>query len=146
MSRDDDYLRHHVGAFASGREFVREFVVSNAEVDGFAASSGDHHPLHRDAALAAERGFPGIPVHGMLVASRSSAFVAEDVVGTHGLLVSMTADFRRPVYAGEALTWRARVSRVASDVGTVEVTWQVINASGTVAQRGTACALVPTSE
>lgn len=146
MNVGDHYARHHVGNFAPGREFSREFVVASAEVEGFALSSGDQHPLHRDAILAAERDFPGIPVHGMLVASRSSAFVAYDVVGTHGLLVSMTADFRRPVYAGEPLVWRAQVERVVADVGTVELTWLVTNAQGTVTQRGTACALVPITE
>lgn len=137
------YPRYATDDFKAGEVREQAFMLSRAEVDAFSTVSGDHHPLHSDGGFAAERGYPDVLVHGMLVASRCSAFVAHDFVGSHGLLVSLASDFRQPVFCGEALTWRAEVSRVNESAGTVEVSWQVRNPRGAVVQRGSACSWLP---
>lgn len=142
MSRGTTYPRYDVADFAPGLERKRSFVVTRENLAQFADVSGDYHPLHQDLELAQERGYPEVLIHGMLVASRCSAFVAHDFVGTHGLLVSMTCDFRQPVFCGQPLAWRGRVTRVTENARTVEIGWQVTNEQGLIVQRGTACALL----
>ncbi len=138
------YPRYEATDFAVGFESSHAFTVEAADLARFAAVSGDQHPLHRDEKLSAERGLPGLPVHGMLIASRCSAFIARDIVGSHGFLVALTADFRQPVYCGEPLVWRGKVSRVIPDAGMVELSWGVTNDRKVVVQRGTACAVLTT--
>lgn len=137
------YPRYAACDFQAGAVREQAFTLSRADVGAFSNVSGDHHPLHVDVGFAAERGYPDVVVHGMLVASRCSAFVARDFVGSQGLLVSLANDFRQPVFCGEALTWQAEVSRVNESAGTVEVSWQVRNPRGAVVQRGSACAWLP---
>ena len=137
------YPRYAACDFQVGEVREQSFTLNREDVDGFSNVSGDHHPLHVDSGFAAGRGYPDVVVHGMLVASRCSAFVARGFVGSQGLLVSMANDFRQPVFCGEALTWRAEVVRVNENAGTVEVSWQVCNPQGAIVQRGSACAWLP---
>jgi 3-hydroxybutyryl-CoA dehydratase len=139
-SAGNEYPQHAPADFTPGLERTRTFTITRDELGAFSSVSGDHHPLHRDRAFARGRRYPDVLVHGMLIASRASAFVAYDFVGSHGLLVSMTADFRQPAYCDEPLAWSGRVARVSVAVGTVEIDWQVANMRGVVVQRGTACA------
>jgi 3-hydroxybutyryl-CoA dehydratase len=137
------YRRFDREDFDEGVERERSFTIDIDDVRAFADVSGDHHPLHRETALAKERGFTGVVVHGMLVAARVSAYISADFVGTHGLLVSITCDFRRPVYCGEPLLWRARLAKPVGASGVAEIGWRVTNDSGVIVQRGNACATLP---
>jgi acyl-CoA thioesterase FadM len=76
----------------------------------------------------------------MCVTALCSAFVTEEFVGSHGLLVSMSADFRAPVFCDEMLTWRAEVAEIGTLAETVEIKWAVVNDRELTVQRGTACA------
>ena len=139
----EKYPRHDLAEFTPGLERKREFAVSEADLALFSDVSGDHHPLHGDPGLAHQRGYLDVLVHGMLIASRCSAFVAQDFVGSHGLLVSVASDFRQPVYCSEVLVWRGVVLRVTEEAGTIEIGWQVTNRRGLMVQRGTACTWLP---
>jgi acyl dehydratase len=135
-----DYPRRSLAEFATGEVRERTFVVDKESLSRFIAASGDAHPLHTNADFAQSRGYRDVLVHGMCIASRCSAFVAEEFVGSHGLLVSMSADFRLPVFCDESLTWRGEVLRVDPVSETVEIKWAVSKGKNIVVQRGTACA------
>jgi len=137
------YPRYEVADFTPGVVREHQFVIDKEQVNFFSNVSEDHHPLHTDVSFSQARGYTDIVVHGMLVASRSSAFIAREFVGSHGLLVSISSDFRQPVFCDMPLVWQGEVERVFADAGTVEIQWKVINDSQIVMQCGTACALLP---
>jgi 3-hydroxybutyryl-CoA dehydratase len=136
------YPRHRLTDFSEGQSRRITFSLSEEDLSAFILASGDNHPLHTDSEFALERGFRGKLLHGMCIASRCSHFIAREFVGSHGLLVALGLDFRRPAFVGEELQWCAEVFRVATNAGTVEVKWHVADGAGALVQRGTACAWI----
>ena len=136
------YPRHRLPDFSVGQS--REFAcaVSVEDLSAFILATGDIHPLHTDSEFAVQRGFRGILLHGMCIAARCSHFITREFVGSHGLLVALGLDFRRPAFVDDALHWRAEVVRVDTIADIVEVKWHVADGAGAVVQRGTACAWI----
>lgn len=134
------YPRRALTEFAVGEVRERTFQVNHEALLRFIVASGDSHPLHTNADFARSRGYRDVLVHGMCITALCSAFVAEEFVGSHGLLVSMSVDFRLPVFCDEPLTWRAEVLRVDAVAETVEIKWTASNDQKVATQRGTACA------
>lgn len=139
------YKHFRLADFTVGQISEREFVITSQELSAFIKASGDRHPLHIDPVFARERGFPEVLLHGMCIASRCSMFVTQEFVGSHGMLVSMGADFRRPAFSGASLRWIGEIVKVITDAKTVEVKWSVVDVRGIVIQRGTACAWIGNS-
>lgn len=135
-----DYPRRTLAEFAVGTVRERTFGIDEESLLHFIAASGDSHPLHTNIEFARTRGYRDVLVHGMCISARCSAFVAEEFVGSHGLLVSMSADFRLPVLCNESLIWRGEVLRVDPVAETVEIKWAASKDKNIVVQRGTACA------
>lgn len=135
-----NYPRRTLAEFTDGEVRERSFWIDKESLLRFIAASGDSHPLHTNADFARTRGYHDVLVHGMCISARCSAFVAEEFVGSHGLLVSMSADFRLPVFCDESLTWRGEVLLVDPVAETVEIKWAVSKDKNIVVQRGTACA------
>lgn len=84
-------------------------ILSDDDVQQFAAASGDTNPLHLDESAAAETRFGGRIVHGALVTGLISAALAR-LPGTV-VYLSQDAEFRAPVRIGD---------RVTADVEAVE--------------------------
>lgn len=137
------YPRREIEGFVPGEKRTGSFIVSRDQLAHFVEGSEDRHPLHTSPEHAGDRGHKDVVVHGMLVVSRSSAFIAREFVGSHGLLVAMTCDFRQPVYCDEEMVWTGEVSGVSEKAGTVELEWRVTNKAGGIIQLGTACVWLP---
>ena len=137
------YPRYLVTDFTSGTTCEHRFLISKEQLELYSKVSGDHHPLHCDVDFSQMRGYSAIVVHGMLVTSRSTAFIAYEFIGSHGLLVSISSDFRQPIFCDMPLVWQCEVDRINIDAGTVEVNWKVISDSQVVMQIGTACIWFP---
>jgi len=89
--------------------------VSAADLDAFAAVTGDDNPVHLDQAYAAATAFGGRIAHGMLSAGYISAVIGTRMPGPGAIYVSQTLRFRRPVRIGDEVT--ARVEITAIDEG-----------------------------
>jgi acyl dehydratase len=81
-------------------------TLTQADIEGYAAVSGDHHPMHSDPATARAAGFPGVIAHGVL-----GLAVATGLAGrlglTHGTLVALVGlswRFRAPLLPGDTVT------------------------------------------
>ena len=107
-----------------GQTAERRRVVSEADIDAFAAVSGDTNPVHLDAAYAAGTRFGGRIAHGMLAASWLSALLGTDLPGPGAIYVSQTLRFRRPVRIGDAVTARVAIAAIDTERGrvTLEIT------------------------
>lgn len=86
--------------------------VSAADVERFAAASGDTNPLHLDEEWAGETRFDGRIVHGTLVSGLISAALAR--LPGNVVYLSQQVEFRAPVPVGEEVT---AVVEVIEDLG-----------------------------
>lgn len=78
--------------------------VLAADIDSFAALSGDHNPLHVDAGFAKAHGFRDRVAHGFLLGSKVSAFVGMILPGRDCLLLETQLAWPRAIHPGDELT------------------------------------------
>ena len=84
-------------------------VVGAADIEAFAAVSGDHNPVHMDEAFAKSTPFGGRIAHGMLSAAYISAVLGNDLPGPGAIYLSQSLRFRRPVKIGDPVVARVTV-------------------------------------
>ena len=86
-----------------------ERLFTQADIEVFAALSGDHHPQHLDAGWAQQSRFGGLLAHGMLVLSGVIPLLPaapENVVALRGV----ECTFKRPVRPGDRIHANVEVS------------------------------------
>ena len=114
-----------------GQTFVsRGRTITEADVVGFAALTGDWHPQHSDAVWAAESAFGERIAHGMLVISFAVGLVPLDPRRVVALRRLGDVVFKRPVRLGDTLRVSGRIaelSPVGDDAGLVTLSWSIHN-------------------
>jgi acyl dehydratase len=115
----------------AGQAFTtRGRTVTEADVVGFAALTGDWHPQHADATWAAGSPFGERIAHGMLVISVAAGLVPLDPERVVALRRVSDATFKRPVRLGDTIRVQGRVADVrpaGEDAGLVAFAWSVLN-------------------
>ncbi len=104
---------------AVGRSAERAHCVTAADIDAFAAVTGDENPVHLDEAYAAQTRFGGRIAHGMLAAGFISAVLGMQLPGPGAIYLSQTLRFRRPVRIGDEVVARAEVAQIDATRGRV---------------------------
>ena len=105
-------------------------TITESDLVGFSALTGDHHPQHTDAEWAGAGRFGERVAHGMLVLSYAVGLVdfdPERVVALRGL---GSATFKRPVLIGDTIRVRSKVVDVKpldDEFALVELDWRVLN-------------------
>jgi 3-hydroxybutyryl-CoA dehydratase len=126
-------------ALVVGQKFAtRGRTVTEADVVGFSALTGDWHPQHADAHWAAQGPFGERIAHGMLVLSFAAGLVPFDPDRVVALRKVDSATFKRPVRFGDTIRVEGRVdevSAVSDDAGLVTLGWAVRNQDGQLAVR-----------
>ena len=102
-----------------GQAAERIHVVTEHDVQAFAALSGDSNPLHLDEAFAKATDFKGRVAHGMLSGALISAVLGTELPGPGAIYVSQTLNFRRPVRIGDAVVTRVEVTDIDEAKGRV---------------------------
>lgn len=107
-------------------------VLSRETIAAYADASGDRNPLHLDDDVARAAGFGTVLAHGMLTMGHLASAVSS-WVGEAGEVLAVRAPFRAPVFAGEEVVARGRVSAVdeATSTVTLEV-WVEVDRDGKV--------------
>jgi len=115
----------------AGQAFTtRGRTVTEADVVGFAALTGDWHPQHTDAVWAAESAFGERIAHGLFVISLASGLVPFDPERVVALRRVGDVVFKRPVRLGDTLRVSGKVldvSDVGDEAGLVGFAWNVVN-------------------
>lgn len=115
----------------AGQSFVsRGRTITEADVVGFAALTGDWHPQHSDAVWAADSAFGERIAHGMLVISFAVGLVPLDPRRVVALRRLGDVVFKRPVRLGDTLRVSGRVaelSPVSDEAGLVTLGWSIHN-------------------
>jgi acyl dehydratase len=121
-------------ALDAGQSFTtRGRTVTEADVVGFAALTGDWHPQHSDAEWAAGSSFGERIAHGMLVVSLAAGLVPFDPGRVIALRRVSDATFKRPVRFGDTLHVQGRIAELApasEEAGLVTLAWNVVNQDG----------------
>jgi 3-hydroxybutyryl-CoA dehydratase len=87
-------------------------AVTGADLEAFAAVTGDDNPVHLDEAFAAATPFGGRIAHGMLSAGYISAVIGTKLPGSGAIYISQSLRFRRPVRIGDSVTARAEITAI----------------------------------
>lgn len=123
-------------------------TITEADVVGFAALSGDWNQLHTDSEFARTTAFGQRIAHGLLILSIASGLIVRLGVleGTAEAFRELHWKFRGPVFIGDTVHLEAQVSgkrafpRLGNGMVTLEVS--VVNQRQEVVQKGIWQALV----
>jgi 3-hydroxybutyryl-CoA dehydratase len=117
-------------------------TVTAADLDAFAAVTGDANPVHLDEAYAAATQFKGRIAHGMLSAGYISAVLGTRLPGPGAIYVSQSLGFRGPVRIGDEVTAEVKVTAIDAARGRVTLATACVVAGKTVVD-GEAVVVVP---
>ena len=117
-------------------------IVTDRDIELFAAVSTDHNPVHLDEAFAQGTMFKGRIAHGMLSAGLISAVIGEQLPGHGTVYLAQSLKFRAPVRPDDVVT--AEVTVTAIDVARRRVTLETrCRVGDTVVIEGEAQVLAP---
>ena len=105
-------------------------TITEADVVGFSALTGDWHPQHADATWAAQSAFGERIAHGMLVVSFAVGLVPFDPNRVVALRRIADATFKRPVRFGDTIHVEGKIAdlnAVGEEAGLVTWAWSVVN-------------------
>jgi acyl dehydratase len=86
-----------------------------ADVEAFAAISGDRNPLHFDAGFASRTRAGRLVVQGGLTTGLFNALVAMRLPGAGSVFLHQEWDYPAPVYVGDTVTAEAEVIEARAD-------------------------------
>jgi len=121
-------------------------VITNQEVEAFAAISGDHNPLHLDPDYAATTPFGECIAHGMLTGALISAAIAMQLPGPGSVYLNQSLQFRAPVFLGDTLTVTLEVTEKHGKRPWVTLSCTVENQDGKTVAKGEAQVVAPTEQ
>jgi len=115
----------------AGQAFTtRGRTVTEADVVGFAALTGDWHPQHTDAEWAKRSAFGERIAHGLFIISLAGGLVPFEPERVVALRRIGDVVFKRPVRLGDTLHVNGKVldvSEVNGEAGLVAFAWSVLN-------------------
>lgn len=95
-----------------GQEAEASKCFTMEDVWQFAGLSGDNNPLHVDEEYAANGRYARCVVHGILVSGLISGVLGMQLPGEGSVYLEQNLSFRRPVYVGDTVTARVRITEI----------------------------------
>ncbi|MDR0479827.1 MAG: MaoC family dehydratase N-terminal domain-containing protein [Burkholderiaceae bacterium] len=118
-------------------------TLTAADVQSFAAVSGDSNPAHLDIDYAADTPMHGIVAHGMWSGALISAVFGTQLPGLGTIYLEQSLRFKRPVRIGDTVTVRV-TARAKDEVKKhVEFDCVVLNQHGETVVTGMGRVLAP---
>jgi acyl dehydratase len=114
-----------------------------AEVDAFAALSGDYNPLHMESGFAEQTRFGRRVVHGMLVASYVSTLVGMHLPGVGALWMQQSFRWRKPVFLGDTVEIVLEVTQKSPGARLLAIRISANNQDGAAVMDGEGAVHVP---
>ena len=116
-----DVKRHDLASLHEGQVASISFSITAEDMAMFAAVSGDHNPLHCDAAFARSRGFADRVVYGALLVAKVSRLIGMELPGRDSLWHGIDLHFVSPLFIGEAAMVEASVVQISPATRSVEL-------------------------
>lgn len=113
-------------------------TITQADVEKFAAVTGDYNPLHMDEEFAGKTIFRGRIAHGMITGGLISAVLGTELPGKNTLYLEQELKFLAPVRFGDTLV--ATVECIEKEDRRHKLVFKtvVINQNGAVVTSGKA--------
>jgi 3-hydroxybutyryl-CoA dehydratase len=111
-------------------------TISEADITAFAQISGDHNPLHLDAAFAANSRFGQRIAHGALVSSLISNVIGNQLPGQGSIYLSSSLKFRAPTFIDDTITATATISSIRQDKPVILLSCECRNQRGDIVCEG----------
>ena len=127
-----------------GQTANQSHVVSEADIQMFAAVSGDNNPVHLDADFAAASRFKERIAHGMFTGALISAAIACKLPGPGSVYLCQQLNFTRPVKLGDTLDVQLEVLEKLPK-NQVRIRTRVLNQHNKAVVDGEALVLAPDS-
>ena len=132
----------HFEDLSEGQSAEMTHVVTAADIDAFAAVSGDTNPVHLDEAYAKTTPFQGRIAHGMLSGAYISAVLGTRLPGPGAIYLNQSLRFRRPVKIGDAVVAQVTVTALDERRGHVTLATRCL-VDGKAVVDGEAVVMVP---
>ncbi|MFN8160004.1 MAG: MaoC/PaaZ C-terminal domain-containing protein [Solirubrobacterales bacterium] len=119
-------------------------TITESDLVGFSALTGDWHPQHSDAEWAAAGRFGARVAHGMLVLSYAVGLVPIDPERVLALRGLDSVAFKRPVMIGDTIHVEGRLEETREldhETGLAVFLWKVANQDGETVARARVSAL-----
>lgn len=126
-----------------GMSAERARLVSQDDINAYAALTGDNNPVHLDAEAAAKSRFGGIIAHGMLSAGFISAVLGMELPGPGTIYIGQTIRFTKPVRPGDTVTVRVEIIEIVEGKRRVKLATTCRNQHGETVLDGEATTLLP---
>ena len=144
---DDEWFENHpYEEIALGQTACLTRTLSLADIQAFAAVSGDTNPAHLDPEYANATLFHGVIGHGMWGGALISSLLGTVFPGPGTIYLEQNLRFLRPVRVGDTLQVRVTCQAKHDEKKTVELDCQVSNQKGEVVLGGIARVLAPTQK
>jgi phosphate acetyltransferase/phosphate butyryltransferase len=143
-SSDLDIIRNRTfDEIRIGDRASMERTLTSADIQLFAAMSGDINPQHIDAEFAASTRYQGVIAHGMWGAALISAVLGTRLPGAGTVYERQTLNFRAPVRVGDTLTSTVKVKARDELDQTVTLDCSCVNQRGETVIAGEAIVTAP---
>ena len=144
-SSDLDVIRNRTfDEIRVGDRACIERTLTAADIQLFAALSGDVNPRHIDAEFAASTGDQGVIAHGMWGAALISAVLGTRLPGAGTVYERQTLNFRAPIRAGDTLMTTVKVTALDDRENLVTLDCTCVNQRGETVIAGEASVTAPT--
>lgn len=117
-----------------------------ADIQAFAAISGDVNPAHVDIEYAKGDMFHKIIAHGMWMGSLISAILGTKLPGPGTIYLSQSLKFTKPVAIGDTITARVVITAMDPEKKRLTLECDCINQTGKVVMAGVAEVIAPTEK
>ena len=121
-------------------------TLTLADIQAFAAVSGDTNPAHLDPAYANDTLFHGVIAHGMWGGALISALLGTQFPGPGTIYLQQDLHFSRPVRIGDTLTVTVSITGKDDAKKRVDLDCEVINQHAERVLHGSARVLAPTQK
>lgn len=121
-------------------------TLTLADIQGFAAVSGDTNPAHLNPEYAADTLFHGVIAHGMWGGALISALLGTQFPGPGTIYLEQALYFTKPVRIGDTLAVTVTVVGLDDAKKRVELDCQVLNQKGDRVLHGVAKVMAPTKK
>ena len=118
-------------------------TLTLADIQAFAAVSGDTNPAHLNPEYANDTLFHGVIAHGMWGGALISALLGTQFPGPGTIYLEQVLHFTKPVRIGDTLTVTATVLTKDDVKKRIELDCQVVNQKGDCVLHGTAKVIAP---
>jgi acyl dehydratase len=126
-----------------GQQASYSKLLTERDIQLFAAVSGDVNPVHLDAEFAATTPFGERIAHGMLTGAMISAALAMELPGPGTTYLSQSMRFRQPVKIGDTVTVALEVTDKQDRTGKVTLDCKARNQHGKLVATGSAEVMPP---